>query len=115
MSGLGGKDGAGDGHVALIGDVSCSTKIGGSSDVLDDGSESDERFGVGVREFVGTRGNRVIPENGREDFDVGSLVTGNLLNSASDPVGEAGVGEGLGVVLGKSLVVERVFEVLESD
>lgn len=56
-----------------------------------------------------------VTECAREEFDVGFLVRGDLLEASTGEPWETGVCEGLLVELGQGVGVEVVLEMLESE
>lgn len=113
VAGLDGQDGAGGCEVVLVGDAGSSSEVGADSDTLEDTGKCDERLGVGGGEGVGALGDGCVLESAAEEGDVGGLVVGDLLQVGVEWVGETGCDEvGLGVV-GKTLTVELVLEMLE--
>ena len=112
VSGLGRVDCNCGSDVGRGGDVLSGTGVCTDTDVLDHSSERDKRLGVGVgaaresahssrrkkarshdSQLVGARLNRVVTESTREEGDVLGLVSGDLGDSASDPVGESSAGK----------------------
>lgn len=95
-----------DSRVSRVRDVLVRTGVGADTNVLDGVGERDEALGVRVRERVGTRLSRGVPDGGREELDVGSFVLGDLGDTGSDPVGETGVAEVVGGELGEGAGAE---------
>lgn len=64
---------------------------------------------------VRARLGSTVTQGGRQKGDMGCLVSGDLSEAVADPAGEAGVLKvGLGVV-GETLLVEGVLEVLKGQ
>ena len=118
MPGLDGQDRAGGCQVAFIHNGRRGTEVGGDANTLKHAGGRDEASSVGDAESIGTFGNGVGAcgfEGGGEEGDVGLLVTGDYLDLLADGRREAGLAEGLGRVVGQTLAVEGVFEVLEGE
>lgn len=84
-------------QVGLVHDETGGTEVSRNTNILNDLSESGERFGVGVWEGVLAWLGGVSAEGIGENGDVGGLVSGNLLKPVPYPGWESGIGERLSV------------------
>lgn len=118
VSGFDGEDGAGNAQDGGVLEERSGAKVGGDTDVLEDGGSLDHRGSVGEAKLVlaGLDGlDAVLGEGGLQERDVLGLGLANLLEVGNFDVVEAeglevGVGE-----LGESLTVEGLLEVFQGQ
>lgn len=113
-----GEDAAGSSQVAFVGDLLCSTEVGGRSDAFEDAGGCDEGFDARDAEGVGAFLNGLDAgsfETGGEEVDMRGFVSTDCLQVLVEGAVVAGGFEvGFGEV-GESLTVEFVFEVFEGQ
>ena len=107
---LDGENGGGSGEVRRVGDEGSGSGVGGDTNSLEEGGGGEEGGDVGHSKVVGASLGGVGAESGGEEVDVDLLVSGNLLNTVTDPVGVSGGCEGGLVVLREVLGVESVLD-----
>jgi hypothetical protein len=113
VAGLDGEDRASISKVGWVGDGGSGAEVGSDTDTLEDGGEADEGLGVGGGEVVGALGSGGGAKGLGEEGDVSCFVRGDFHQVGVEGVREAGGNElGLGVV-GQTLTVELILEVLE--
>jgi len=131
------QHGAGVGQVRLRHDVGGGAEVGADADTLEDGGEHHEGLRVRDAEVVGAfvdglgaggwkdgqfehikileRGEESTGESASQELDVGLLVLGDGLQVVVEGGVEAGGGELLLGVVGQTLAVELVLEVLQGE
>ena len=118
VTGLNGQDRTSGGQVGSGHDVGCGTEVGTDTNTLENGRGSNEGLGVRDTKVVHALSDGLstsFGESSGQERNVGGLVRGDLLEVGVEVGIEPGSGEvGLGVV-GKTLTVEFVLEVLQGQ
>jgi hypothetical protein len=115
MAGLYSENWAGISEVILVCDAGSSSKVRADSYSFKDRCESDEWSWVRGGEAVGAFCNSGITKSSAEEGDVGSLVVGDLFQVVVEGISETSCHEGGLRIVGETLSVELVLEVLESE
>lgn len=113
VTSLDSQDGASGGKVSTVGDVLGGTEVSADTDTLKKGRGGDKGLDVGNTESVSALSGGLVSESLGEEVNVSLLVSRDLDESLSDPVGVSGGAESTGIVGGKRVTVEGVLEVLE--
>lgn len=118
VTSLGGEDRPSSGQVGGISNVLSGTEVGRNTNTLKDAGEGEESLDVVEAEVVGVCNNRLDTGSGKgtsQELDVACLVSGDGLEVGVEHIVVSGGSEVRLGELGKSLIVEGMLEVLQSE
>lgn len=118
MTRFDGQNRAGCCEVFSAHDVGCSTQIGADTDTLENGIEHDEGFGVADAKVVGACcdwGGAGFFQSVGQESNMGHFVEGDGLQVSVKGGVESGTSEVGFAVIGETLTVESVLEMLEGE